>query len=306
MRVLSIFLSCLFYLLLNTGLYAADVMLKPFILAGTEKGNINDIAESVKKKLTDAGFEVAGEYAPYDTAHIIIVTNERLKNHAAQSRHGAYGAVQRVSVTQSKEGDIQISYTNPTYMANAYQMNEDLADVKTLLQNTLGVQREYGSEEGVEKEDLRDYHYTVLMPYFTDHLELASYGNHKKALEKVETYLAKKVNGVSKIYRVDIPGKEESVFGVKLPGPESNECSGDEYIMDHIDFKDIKSTGHLPYELIVTGGEVYALYAEFRIAINFPDLSMVGSNSFASIMCAPSGIEEALTEGVGGELTDDF
>ena len=38
----------------------------------------------------------------------------------------------------------------------------------------------------------------------------------------------------------------------------------------------------------------------YRIAINFPDLSMMGSNSFMSIMGAPDQIEYALTLVAGG------
>ena len=70
--------------------------------------------------------------------------------------------------------------------------------------------------------------------------------------------------------------------------------------MEKIDFKAIKSSGHLPYEMVISGNKVYALPAEFRIAISFPDLSMMGSNSFASIMCAPNAIKSALTFGAGG------
>jgi len=66
--------------------------------------------------------------------------------------------------------------------------------------------------------------------------------------------------------------------------------------MDYIDFGDIKSTAHLPYEILVSGNKVYHLYAKFRIAISFPDLSMMGSNSFMSIMSAPAAIKDALTE----------
>jgi hypothetical protein len=76
--------------------------------------------------------------------------------------------------------------------------------------------------------------------------------------------------------------------------------------MSRIDFKDTRSTGHLPYEIVISGNKVYALPAEFRIAISFPDLSMIGSNSFASIMCAPNAIQEALTYGSGGKIADDF
>jgi hypothetical protein len=75
--------------------------------------------------------------------------------------------------------------------------------------------------------------------------------------------------------------------------------------MDQIDFKKLKSTGHLPYEVVISKGTVYALPAEFRIAISFPDLSMMGSNSFASIMCSPTAIHEALTISVGGEFEEE-
>jgi hypothetical protein len=52
----------------------------------------------------------------------------------------------------------------------------------------------------------------------------------------------------------------------------------------------------------VSDNKVYALYARFRIAINFPDLKMVGSNSFVNIMCAPNAIEDALSAAAGGEI----
>ena len=50
----------------------------------------------------------------------------------------------------------------------------------------------------------------------------------------------------------------------------------------------------MPYEILVSGKKVFALFARFRIAINFPDLSMMGDHSFFSIMCAPGEIEDAL------------
>lgn len=61
----------------------------------------------------------------------------------------------------------------------------------------------------------------------------------------------------------------------------------------------MRQTGHLPYELLVTGGDVTALAGRFRIAINFPDLSMLGSHGFTSIMCAPKSILRALEEAAG-------
>lgn len=284
----------------------AETLHKTFVLAETKSGDVATTVSDTKTKLSNAGFEVIGEYSPYPDATIIIVTNDVLKKNAAASDFGAFGAAQRVTVTKVKD-QLQIAFTNPVYMAHAYRMKSDLADISTALTNALGNKGEYGPDEGLTAEDLRDYHYKWLMPYFYDRLTLAQYDSYESALNKVETALTSdnKV-GVKKVYRIDLPGKQESVIGVSMAGPDSVDCSGDKYIMDRIDFKDTRSTGHLPYEIVVSGKTVYALPAEFRIAISFPDLSMVGSNSFASIMCAPTAIEEALTLGSGGKLEEDF
>ena len=144
------------------------------------------------------------------------------------------------------------------------------------------------------------------MPYFYDRLTLAKYDSYENALKGVEAALAAdNKGGVKKVYRIDLPGKSESVIGVNMTGPDNVDCSGDKYIMERIDFKYTSSTGHLPYEVVISGNKVYALPAEFRIAISFPDLSMMGSNSFASIMCAPNAIQEALTFGSGGKLGEE-
>lgn len=280
---------------------AADAKLKPFILSEkAASGDMASITQNVTKKLADAGFQVVGQYSPYKDANIIIVTNDQLKANAAQSEHGAFGAIARVTITKNGT-DTQVAFTNPIYMANVYQMKSDMTDVKNKLAAALGNQGEYGPENGLTKEDLHDYHYKILMPYFTDTIELIAYKDQKTAIDKVEAALASGAGGVKKVYRVDLPGKDESVFGVNMTGP-NDDCSGDQYIMSRIDFKALKSTGHLPYELIVSKGKVYSLPAEFRIAINFPDLSMMGSNSFASIMCAPNAIKTALTQAAGGKV----
>ncbi len=281
--------------------YGADnTKHKPFILASVEQDAMANVKARVTQKLTQAGFEVVGEYSPYTNATIIIVTNDTLRQHATQSELGGFGAAQRVTLTQSNKG-IQVGFTNPTYMAHAYRMKSDLAELKNTLSTALGMQSEYGPKEGLTGEALRDYHYKWLMPYFTDSIELVDYPDQASAIKKVESLLSSGTTGVNKIYRIDLPGKEETVIGVHMTG-KNNDCSGDEYIMSRIDFKELKSTGHLPYEIVISKGVVYTLPAEFRIAISFPDLSMLGDNSFASIMCAPNSISTALTEASGGTV----
>jgi hypothetical protein len=270
--------------------------LKPFVLgAEPQQTDLEQAAAAVKTGLQGQGFEVAGSYAPYPNAVVIVVTSEALKANAAKSDFGGYGAAMRVAVTKVKD-KLQVSYTNPPYWAAAYRMQGNLEDVKTKLEAALGKQKEYGSQDGITEKKLRKYNYMMGMAKFDslgDH-ELAAFKSHQEAVNAVEAGLAAGKAGVTKVYRIDVPGKEETVFGVAIAKGKG----ADKYVMDYIDFADVKSTAHLPYEILVSGNKVYHLFAKFRIAISFPDLSMMGSNSFMSIMSAPGAIKDSLTETV--------
>lgn len=274
---------------------SADQRMKPFVLASQEKGDMAGKVESVKNALKAKGFTIVGEYTPYPGAHVIAVTNNSLKQAAASSEKGGFGAAQRVSVTDAA-GEIQVAYTNPVYMAHAYRMKGDLSGVVRELEAALGKIKEFGSAQGLTADKLHKYHYMFGMPYFDEPDELASYASHEEALKAVEAGLAAGKGGVKKVYRIDIPGKQESVFGVKM----TEGCSGDRFIMDKIDFGQLKQTAHLPYEMLVDNNKVYALNARFRIAMDFPDLSMMGEHSFMKIMCAPDATKKALTQAAGG------
>jgi len=268
--------------------------LRPFVLgAEPQQADLEQAATAARTALQGQGFDIAGNYAPYSNAVVIIVTSEVLKANAAKSDFGGYGAAMRVAVTKVKD-KVQVSYTNPSYLAAAYRMKGNLEDVKAKLAAALGIQKEYGSEEWITEKSLRHYNYMMGMEKF-DSLgkhELAEFKTFAEAVSAVEAGLAAGKSGVTKVYRVDVPGKEEAVFGVAIARGKG----ADKYIMDYIDFGDVKSTAHLPYEVLVSGSKVYHLFARFRIAISFPDLSMMGSNSFMSIMSAPGAIKESLTE----------
>lgn len=283
-------------LLLSGSVFAADAVLKPFVLGAKGSGTIAERAVQVKAALAGAGFTVVGEYTPYSGTSIIIVTSDELKKNAAASEFGGYGTIQRVSLSEIG-GEVQVSYTNPVYMANVYRMNGDLASVSAVLAKALGRVEEFGAQ-GMTARQARKYHYTIGMEYFDEPSVLAEYGSHEEALKAVDLGLAGNRNGVSKVYRVDVPGKQESVFGVALKGSGDGKYMDDQFIMKEIDFRELKSAAHLPYEVLVSGNKVYALYARFRIAISFPDLSMMGKNSFMNIMKTPEAIRGALEKTV--------
>jgi len=290
MTIKKVMLSALF--LFIGAAQADDVKLKPFVLASKSEGAVVEKSAQVKTALTAAGFTVVGEYAPYSGANVIVVTNDELKKNAAASEAGGYGAVQRVSVTEAGK-EVQVSYTNPVYMSHVYRMEGDLAGVSAALEKALGRVEEFGAK-GMTAKQARKYHYTIGMEYFDEPSELAEYGSYEEAVQAVDAKLANNQNGVTKVYRVDIPGKQETVFGAGMKGSGDTKAMDDKFIMNEIDFRDVKSTAHLPYEVLVSGNKVYALYARFRIAINFPDLSMMGSNSFMNIMKSPEAIRKAL------------
>jgi len=275
--------------------------MKPFFLASTSTGSVADKAADVKNSLTANGFEIVGEYSPYPTADIIIVTNDILKKAAGTHERAGYVAGQRVAITKVGN-EVQVTYTNPVYMAAAYHVTTDLHPVSKALKKALGAIKEYGPEEGLDADDLESYHYTFGMEYFDEPYELVEYDSYDQAVAAVEEGLAAKTAGVAKVYRIDVPGKKQTLFGVSMKGDESNKYMDDTFIMSEIDFKPIRSTAHLPYDILVTGNEIEALHARFRIAVNFPDLSMMGDNSFMNIMPSPDAIEDALSKVVGGNV----
>lgn len=279
---------------------AQDAVLKPFVLASKGPGEVAAKTEEVKAALAKHGFTIAGSYSPYPSAVVIAVTNDEMRTTAAKSEHGGFGAAQRVSVTKVGN-DVQVAYTNPTYLANAYRMAGDLKDTAAKLQAALGRIEEFGAR-GMTAEKLRKYHYTFGMEYFDEPNEFVKYGSYEEAVKAVEAGLAAGKQGVTKVYRVDVAGKKETLFGVAMKGEgDAGKFMDDKYIMSEIDFKDVKSTAHLPYDILVSDNKVYALYARFRIAISFPDLSMMGANSFMNIMKSPEAIREALALTVGGK-----
>ncbi len=258
----------------------------PFMLGLETTGEVAKIVIAAKKRLTDAGFEIAGEYSPYAGTHVIAVTNATLKQNAAKSEFGGYGAAIRVAIAKVGE-QVQVTYTNPVYMAKIYRMNGDLSSVANKLGTALGKDKTFGSKKGVKQSGLKKWHYMFGMPYFDDQDVLAKSADYQSAVGKVEAGLASGKGGTKKVYRIDIPGKDETLFGVAITQGKGSDAT----IMQAIDVGAIKHAAHLPYEILVSGGKAYALNGKFRIALSFPDLTM---GQFASIKSAPGAIESSL------------
>lgn len=274
--------------LFSAMVHAAGYM--PFVLGKVVSGeDMGSVVAGAETALKENGFEVVGKYSPNTGAEVIVVTNKALKNLAAKSKNGGFGAMQRVSVVQ-KGAAIEVSYTNPVYMWNVYRMEGDITPIQTALKKAIGSQKEFGADEPISADDLRDYQYKMMMPYFDDQDELAGFDSYQEAIKSVEAGLKAGIAGSSKVYRIDIPGKDVTVFGVAL----KHQQGSDAFISQKIDKNSHSHAAHFPYELLVVDDEVIALNAKFRIAINWPHLSMMGEGSFMSISSAPNDINDAL------------
>lgn len=294
----------LFIMLLVLSLYsgARAETLKPFVLGKTPPGKMADVVEYTKVQLTAQGFTIVGSYMPYPNATVICASHPDLSAAAAKAKNGGFGAAQRVAVTEI-DGKLQISYVNPAYIGTAYGLGK-LESISTKLEAALGHEQDFGAE-GIKEEKLGPgkYHYKMLMPYFDDIDVLNTYTDYATGVKTVEENLAAGKGGTVKVYRIDLPDKEVSIFGVGIPqgdGPDSGDKDTDKEIMDIIDFQQIRSTAYLPYELMVQGNQAIALRGRYRIAVYFPDTAMVGEHGFTKIMSAPGGIKNAL-EAVAGK-----
>jgi len=282
----------LFMMIGAQSLLAAD-KLKPFILANAASGSLQEASAETEKALQSAGFEVVGTYAPYADVQLILISSDDLKKAAAATKRGAYAAVQRVSLVKRAD-KIEVAYGNPMYWANAYQLKSDLAPVTKALASALGAGKPFGAE-GLSADDLRGYHYTFGMEYFDEPYELAEFKSFAAAVAQIEKGLKASAGGVSQVYRIDIPGRDQVLFGVAMKASAKGDKYGDDaFIMSVVDFETLSSAAHLPYEILVNGKQAEALHARFRIAISFPDLKMMGDNSFMKIMDSPPAIEAAL------------
>ena len=200
-----------------SGYVQAAERFKPFVLASQGPGDFDAKVQETKNALSAAGFEIIGEYTPYedtfvDKAHVIIVTNDELKKAAGMSKYGGFAAPWRVAVTKVGD-DIQVAYANPVYIANAYRLKTDLSGVTQGLRKAIGAQQSFGSKKGLSARKLRKYHYTFGMEYFDDVYQLAEYGSHQQAVDNKSRRILRNDNGLSQGFAEVLTGFKGFIAG---------------------------------------------------------------------------------------------
>ena len=267
--------------------------LQPYLMLDETRGNSRVNLTELKEGLEEEGFVVLGSYEPAEDSRrkVLSFTHPKLLKVVSGLRETAgYFSVWRMALTEAEAGT-EISLQNPEYWGNAYLQDEyPVAEstVKELISRILvafgsgSSNIAFGSSQKFSAEDLREYHYMFSMPYFEDQVVLGEFESHNQALETIETNLRNSENCI-KVFRQTVKSQETVLYGIGLKG-----ATGERHFLPIIDIAEHKHTAFLPYELLVNGKKVYMLHGRFRIAVSFPDLTMM---TFGKIMSTPGDIE---------------
>ena len=283
-------------LLASTAAMAA-VRYKPFILGHETTGSMSETVAATQKALMANGFRVVGQYVPFARTTILCATNPELLNAAAHAKNGGFGAVERISVTKL-HGKLQVSYVNPDYMAVAYGLSP-LLQTDAALKSALGATKVFGSRRGLTRNELKpgNYHYAIFMPYFNNVYRVRKFPSHAAAVNTIRANLMNHVATTSLVYEVNVPGtaKPTTVFGVGIKSGKGS----DHHILHIVDDHRYRGYAYVPNELMVVGRRAISLRPRYRIAVNFPDTSMMGSHGFMNIMSAPPAIRKVFKQVAG-------
>ncbi len=286
----------------------AQDRLKPFVMGSQTDAPFEETVNDTYERLTDSGFRIIGEYRPYEGAAVLVVTRPDLQAAALDTDTSIWMATLRVAITETS-GTTEVSYVNPAYLAAAYRVEQSIAQAIDDLATGLGAEATYGSKRGLTAKSLGKYRYMFGMERVDDTYKLAQYPEQAQAVAAVSAGLADSRNGVSEVYRLAVDS-DTLLLGVAMNGggDDANKYRDDRYQMSVVDFQSPRQTAYLPYELLVRNGEVSALHMRYRMALHFPDLSMMGKHSFMTLMPSPDAIGKILkvvAEGVSDVADSD-
>ena len=288
----NIFISLIFMLIFSTGSFGQN--LSPYLKIGETTESMQEASEKITQALHNNSFTILGSYNPSNktTLKVIAFTRTDLKNTVVKvTDRGALAAVFKVGLV-SKNGKVTMSYTNPEYILRAYlgdnynthksTLQKVTADLKTAF-STIGTEfKPFGGF--VKAENLKKYHYKVMMPYFTDAVTLNEFSSFEQGVKTIEANLKAKKGATVLVYKLVYEKENIAVFGIGL----QDKAKGESYFLPIIGEDNIAA---MPYEIILQGKKATMLPGKYRLAMSWPELSM---GTFMKIVSTPGNIEDTL------------
>ena len=252
-------------------------------------GDVAQVLAAVEKKTGAAGFTTLGKYPIQGMPQyaVLVVSDKGILDAIHRiSGSNIVGAGIRIGV----QADGTVSYMNPDYWYRAFFRNNFVREqvavkaVQERLGQALGVGAGFGGDE--RAAFLPEYRYMPGMERFdSDRNELNTLPDFNAAVTTVRDNLAKGVNHTAEVYEVVMADKKIAVFGVAM----NDDKTGDGrwvYTVGGADY-----IAGLPYEIYIVGNKVYSLYARYRIALGWPNLSM---GHFTRIVDIPDEIRATM------------
>jgi len=278
-------------LFISTSLSAQE--LNPYILVGDSPNTLDATEQTVKEALKASGFEILGTYHPENnqTLKVIVYSRNDLQNITLKVKdRGALAAALKIGLKADGPGTT-ISYLNPEYLFQAYLresydihsdgLKKIASDVETAL-SPLG-NKNTGFGGAMTAEDLREYHYKIMMPYFTDPVELQEFSSFEEGIKTIENNLKSQKGATQLVYSLKFSDEKVAVFGIAFLDEEKGEKQ----------FLPIIGEDHLaamPYEIILQGKTATMLHGRYRLALHWPELTM---GTFMKIRNTPGDIKDA-------------
>ena len=285
-------LKTIVLVLFSTSSFAQD--LSPYIKVGESSDGMQAVSEQIIQTLKDNAFTILGSYNVSDknALKVIAFTRDDLKNTVIKvADRGALAATMKIGLVM-KNNKVVISYTNPDYILRAYlPINYSTykstfvkfsSDLKAALSSVGNEFKPFGGT--VEADKLAKYHYKIMMPYFTDPVELNEFSSFEEGLNIISNNLEAKKGHTKEVFRLVYSDEKVAVFGVGLQSKED----GESYFLPKIGEDHVAA---MPYEIILQGKEATMLHGKYRLALHWPELTM---GTFMQIMSTPGDIEDTL------------
>lgn len=280
----------LLIMLMYTGMSAQD--LNPYILVGDSSNNMKETESKVTSALQAFGFEILGQYHVENnqTLKVIVFSRNDLQQITLKVKdRGPLAAALKVGL-KADGPETTITYLNPEYLFQAYLrssydtysagLEKVSADVKQAL-SPLG-NKNTGFGGSLTAEDLREYHYKIMMPYFTDPVELKEFSDFEEGVKTITDNLKAQKGATKLVYSIKFSDEKVAVFGIGFLDEEKGEKK----------FLPIIGEDHLaamPYEIILEGKKASMLHGRYRVALHWPELTM---GTFMKIRSTPGDYKD--------------
>ncbi len=266
--------------------------LSPYVKVGDVYGSMQETSKKVVGALKSQNFMIVGFYHPAKKPNLKVIafTRSDLKNTVVKvADRGALAATMKIGLY--RKGDkVEVSYTLPEYMLRAYLrdnyakyrnvFNKFNSDLKLALSSVGSDFTPFGGH--VDAGKLKNYHYKIFMPYFTDPVTIKTFSSFSEGVNTIERNLENHVGETTLVYKIKYRNKNVAVYGVAL----RSKSTGEAVFLPKIGERHLAA---MPYEIILQGKTATILPGKYRIALFWPDLSM---GTFMRIVSTPGDIED--------------